>query len=827
MSISLALVFLAVPQITFETSVREAADLARLARLVEPTYHTIQFSSYDRRSVSPESAGWFSNADGFGREPIPGFLDVLQEPDERGVGRYIVARVDGPGMIVRGWSAGMGGTLRVYLDGHSQALFEGPADVFLRDRASHFLSRFGLDVGIAEVFEQVDADYLPIPFSRSLEITWEGRLEELHFYHIQARVYASETEVQTFEPERDLVEALDTWRETADRMRVPRPALKKTAEHVSATRLLPRESAVLRPEVKGPGAISELVVRVESEDLELALRGIRFRMAFDGCQRPQIEAPIGDFFGTGPGVNPFVSLPFTVESNGTMRCRWVMPYEHDVLIELHQAADVEATIHLEIAFSAWEWDERSLHFRARWRADHDIVTASRENALDLPFLLLRGEGTLVGAAAMITNPSPIPTPGGNWWGEGDEKIFVDDEPFPSTFGTGSEDYFNYSWSRPDLFSHPYCGQPLDSGPGTSGYISNHRFHILDDIRFERFLGFFMELWQHEPVPGLSYARLCWAYARPGAVDDHRALGGADLRVIPLPPREPAARGQATGSRIVVAESANPTASRGDSGLRTERLAPRGQAFSWSGSKGDSLDFTIPIEKDGSHAINFVAKHSPSGAVIRLSADGTPVSTRGQGEKTSLRTNHATRFLNVFANETRLSAGDCTLHLEVVEAGEISVDYFWIRRVGPSFVLDGAIEAEVLAIVESTAALGYESQRMDAGRWSSDSHLWVRATEIGQRVILEVPVVQPGRHRISVRLTKSWDYGILAISLDGERVIETVDTFNGEGRTCDVTTVDLGQHEIGESCQIAFEVVGKSPESESPGTYFGIDCIVIE
>lgn len=27
-----------------------------------------------------------------------------------------------------------------------------------------------------------------------------------------------------------------------------------------------------------------------------------------------------------------------------------------------------------------------------------------------------------------------------WWGEGDEKFFVDGEKFPSTFGTGSEDY---------------------------------------------------------------------------------------------------------------------------------------------------------------------------------------------------------------------------------------------------------------------------------------------------------------------------------------------------------------------------------------------------
>lgn len=33
-----------------------------------------------------------------------------------------------------------------------------------------------------------------------------------------------------------------------------------------------------------------------------------------------------------------------------------------------------------------------------------------------------------------------------WWGEGDEKLFVDGEKFPSTFGTGSEDYVGYAWA---------------------------------------------------------------------------------------------------------------------------------------------------------------------------------------------------------------------------------------------------------------------------------------------------------------------------------------------------------------------------------------------
>ena len=49
-----------------------------------------------------------------------------------------------------------------------------------------------------------------------------------------------------------------------------------------------------------------------------------------------------------------------------------------------------------------------------------------------------------------------------WWGEGDEKFYVDGERFPSTFGTGSEDYVGYAWSAEapfPMFESPFASQP--------------------------------------------------------------------------------------------------------------------------------------------------------------------------------------------------------------------------------------------------------------------------------------------------------------------------------------------------------------------------------
>ena len=45
-------------------------------------------------------------------------------------------------------------------------------------------------------------------------------------------------------------------------------------------------------------------------------------------------------------------------------------------------------------------------------------------------------------------------------------------------------------------------------------------------------------------------RIAYHYARPGAVDDHRGLMPSDLRIAPLPKREPKALGGARGARFL-------------------------------------------------------------------------------------------------------------------------------------------------------------------------------------------------------------------------------------------------------------------------------------
>ena len=70
-----------------------------------------------------------------------------------------------------------------------------------------------------------------------------------------------------------------------------------------------------------------------------ALRSTILTIHFDEFARPQIEAPLGDFFGAGPGVNPYDSLPMTVDGDGTMTCRFPMPFAASAAIRLENRAD--------------------------------------------------------------------------------------------------------------------------------------------------------------------------------------------------------------------------------------------------------------------------------------------------------------------------------------------------------------------------------------------------------------------------------------------------------------------------------------------------------
>ena len=145
------------------------------------------------------------------------------------------------------------------------------------------------------------------------------------------------------------------------------------------------------------------------------------------------------------------------------------------------------------------------------RAWHEYyhINSRDENGspFDLNFIDITGKGVYVGDQVTLFNNTY------QWWGEGDEKIFVDGEAFPSSFGTGSEDYYGYSFGREEPFSHPFLSQPVGTGNMAWGQVVNMRHRSLDAIPFSKSLSSNIELWHWASVK-MNYALTTFFYVVP-------------------------------------------------------------------------------------------------------------------------------------------------------------------------------------------------------------------------------------------------------------------------------------------------------------------------
>ena len=197
------------------------------------------------------------------------------------------------------------------------------------------------------------------------------------------------------------------------------------------------------------------------------LRELALQIKWDGETEPSVWAPLGDFFGTA-GVNNYRSLPLGHTGDGWWYCNWYMPFAKGAQVELINDGKTARTVTFEVTHAPLSRPIAQLaRFHAKWHRDA-FLPREPERAIDWPILKTEGAGRFVGVMLHVWNPR------GGWWGEGDEKFFVDGEKFPSTFGTGSEDYFGYAWCCPRFFQNASTTRPTTTAttaatcPSTAG-----------------------------------------------------------------------------------------------------------------------------------------------------------------------------------------------------------------------------------------------------------------------------------------------------------------------------------------------------------------------
>jgi hypothetical protein len=482
----------------------EMTDLSRLAEYPDPAYTTKQSASYDRKSTTPDDHDtWFANYD------RGQYIRVERNGDRREV---VLLDVDGPGAVVRIWSANPEGTLRIYLDNAEEPTIEAPMGDFLNGKVA------GFPGPINHVASRGWNSYFPIAYAEHCKVTSDGGD---FYYHVNYRTYDPGTKVETFTME-DLETQKSRIQLAATRLSHPRVGggpSKERETHSFGTQINPGET-YLAGEFTGPLALAELVATVAAVDEVEALRQTVLLMEFDGERT--VEVPLGEFFGTYPGFADYASLPLGVTEENELWSHWFMPFHDTARVMLRNLSPKPVQVRGWISTLPHDWTRDSMHFHAGWRSSFDVPTRP---FIDWNYLEAEGKGVFTGVAFTINNPNKV------WWGEGDEKIYVDGETFPSHFGTGTEDYYGYAWGSPERFVHAYHNQPHCDGPGSYGHTLLNRWHIIDNIPFEESFRFDMELWHWSTDITVDMSVTAYWYARPGATDSFAPLTKEDLRVV--------------------------------------------------------------------------------------------------------------------------------------------------------------------------------------------------------------------------------------------------------------------------------------------------------
>ncbi len=482
------------PNITYTDLIRRLYDLEQLAEPPAPDECSGTFSSYDRRSRYIAETGqyeeWDANADGSGF--------VRAEDD------WIVAfEHNGPGVIWRVWSAlPSTGHIRIYIDDQPEPVVDTP----FRD----FFERFGSETPplnfpqLTPTLSRGRNRFIPIPYNRRCKVLFGPGWGA--YYHFTYTTFPHDTVLPRFTGTFNREECIALAQ--ADRALALRGWSLPRGEDDITERYqveVPAGATIQVCAFQGNRAITGMRVALdlpESPADRDVLRELELRINWDGETQPSVVSPLGDFFGTAPGVNYYRSLPLGMTDAG-FYCHWYMPFAESAVIELANHGTEMRVVRFTIRHKPLQRSARELlRFHARWYRDQsDERSSVPGREIDWPFVQVQGQGRFCGLHLHVWNHWAEPAQPAEqwwyglwnqksidwWWGEGDEKFFVDGERFPSTFGTGSEDYIGYAWAAEPpfpIFESAFACQPWIE-LNANGHTSVNRFQICDNVPFQQ------------------------------------------------------------------------------------------------------------------------------------------------------------------------------------------------------------------------------------------------------------------------------------------------------------------------------------------------------
>ena len=473
-------------------------------------------------------------------------------------------------------------------------------------------------------------------------------------------------------------------------------------------RPLPGETVVLA-DLAGPGVVTHLWITVAANEYGWP-RLLRLRVYYDGSSEPSVDSPLGDFFAVGHGFErPVNSLLVRDSSSGRSRnSYWPMPFRRSCRITVtNEGRRRVANLYYHVDWAKLRaLPPGTAYFHARYR---QALPASSGRPYEI--LSVKGQGHYVGTVLSVIQNQP------GWFGEGDDRFYVDGEQKPRIEGTGTEDYFNDAWSL-RVADGPYTGVPVAEGTDVGARMTAYRWHVVDPIPFTRSLRFDIEHtgWTYnadgtvrsasEERPDLFSSVAFWYQA--GIAHDQPAVPYGSAR---LP--------HGNARQIEVETSiADVKAEGGRASLQKEVFWSKDLLFFRAAGPGSKIHVPLDVPEAGRYELVAQVAHSDDYGIYAVSLDGKPLVGRADLEHEPGANTGTGGGINAYFTETYV-AEDHLLGWLTLSAGRhmvtftctgkhpdssnyfLGIDTFVLSRLGPVVESETARRARALRGIGET------------------------------------------------------------------------------------------------------------------------------
>lgn len=255
--------------------------------------------------------------------------------------------------------------------------------------------------------------------------------------------------------------------------------------------IAPGETAVLM-DADGPGMIRHIWFT------GYVGHSFILRVYWDGEAFPSVEAPLSAFFGCAYDENagdtegryPYLnSVAVLVAPGRGYNSYWEMPFQKHCRVTVENCGETAQTLFYMISGWYGAVPENAGYFHALYRQEHPVQKGRSYAVVEG----IAGKGCFVGmslAAGMNGNNT--------CWVEGEIKMYLDGDAFPTMNYTGTEDYFCGSYGfgndillkRYQTYSGLYAGMFAILGDQREMYNQQQRFllyrwHIPDPVYFAK------------------------------------------------------------------------------------------------------------------------------------------------------------------------------------------------------------------------------------------------------------------------------------------------------------------------------------------------------